>query len=132
MLSLLVLLVSAIVSAIIMNSYYYSLFKEDRIKNYDSFSYILFILHLIVLYLIVTVFNYLFIKLILNSPIYGTKQQGTKYSTRSRPFGLSNIFNENTRNLYRRNDIKPTNFNSIRPNYIIGDPNISIPYTEWE
>jgi hypothetical protein len=132
MLSLLVLLVSAIVSAIIMTSYYYSVFKEDRIKNYDSFSYILFILHLIVLYLIVTVFNYLFIKLILNSPIYGTKQQRTKYSTRSRPFGLSNIFNENTRNLFRRNDIKPTNFNSIRPNYIIGDPNISIPYTEWE
>jgi hypothetical protein len=131
--SMIVLLISAIVSAIIMASYYYSVFKEEKIKMYDSFSYSLFILHLVVLYIIVTIFNYLFIKLILGSPIYGIKKPITiNYSTRSRPFGLNSIFNENTRNLFRRNNTKPVNFNSLRPNYIVGDPNIGIPYTEFE
>lgn len=130
---MIVLLISAIVSAIIMASYYYSVFKEEKIKMYDSFSYSLFILHLVVLYIIVTIFNYLFIKLILGSPIYGIKKPITiNYSTRSRPFGLNSIFNENTRNLFRRNNTKPVNFNSLRPNYIVGDPNIGIPYTEFE
>lgn len=130
---MIVLLISAIVSAMIMASYYYSVFKEEKIKMYDSFSYSLFILHLVVLYIIVTIFNYLFIKLILGSPIYGIKKPITiNYSTRSRPFGLNSIFNENTRNLFRRNNAKPVNFNSLRPNYIVGDPNIGIPYTEFE
>jgi hypothetical protein len=131
--SMIVLLISAIVSAIIMSSYYYSVFKKEKIIMYDSFSYSLFILHLVVLYIIVTIFNYLFIKLILGSPIYGIKKPITiNYSTRSRPFSLNSIFNENTRNLFRRNNTKPVNFNSLRPNYIVGDPNIGIPYTEFE
>ena len=130
---MIVLLISAIVSAIIMSSYYYSVFKKEKIIMYDSFSYSLFILHLVVLYIIVTIFNYLFIKLILGSPIYGIKKPITiNYSTRSRPFSLNSIFNENTRNLFRRNNTKPVNFNSLRPNYIVGDPNIGIPYTEFE
>jgi hypothetical protein len=131
--SMIVLLISMIVSAIIMISYYYSVFKKEKIRMYDSFSYSLFILHLIVLYIIITIFNYLFIKLILGSPIYGIKKPTIRnYSTRGRPFGINSIFNENTRNLFRRNNTRPTNFNSIRPNYIIGDPNIGIPYTEFE
>lgn len=106
--SIVVLIFSSMVSALIMVGYYYSVFKEDKIKMYDSTWYTLFILHLIVLYFIVTVFNYLFIKLILNSPIYGIKKSTTRNNTISeKPFGISSIFNENTRNLFKKRAIPP-------------------------
>jgi len=145
-LSIVTLLFAATLSAIIMNYYYYSVFKQEDIDQYDNTSYTLFIAHLIGLYLIVTVINFLFINLIIDSPnIYGKKRtemypysdvrQYPSNPGARRPFSMNNIFNSNTRSLFTRPNryqpINSANSYSSRPGYIIGDPSTTF-LNNWE
>jgi len=125
------------ISTIIMTTYYFSVFSQDKIRNYSSMGYTLFLLHLIIIYLIVFVVLYLFIKTIINSKqIY--PRSPFKYSmspnyTRPENSRFKDLyFNQNFNNLFRRRTRIQPNVNSMRPTYIVGDPSIDIPYTEWE
>jgi Na+-driven multidrug efflux pump len=128
--SIIILFISLIVSAIVITAYYYSVFKQDKIKRYSYSTFILFILHLIGLYVFITIFLYFFIKLVLGSPhIYG-RGRATYNPARSGSFS-DLFFNQNFKNLFRRNNRMPIKVDSIRPNYIVGDPNRGIPYSSW-
>jgi hypothetical protein len=126
-----------LISSIIMIIYYFSVFPQEKIRNWNNTVYTLFLLHLVIVYLIVFVVLYLFIKTIINSkqiyPRNRSKYPKTPNYTRPENSLFKDLyFNQNFNNLFRRKSRIPTNFNSIRPTYIVGDPSIDIPYTEWE
>lgn len=119
------ILLSLLISSIIMISYYFSVFSQDRINTYSNFGYFIFISHLIILLILTTVIIYLFLKTILNSKIYPRSRSGkelrqpliydynspdtyeTRYpinTLRRFPSSISNftdMLNENTKRIFR-------------------------------
>lgn len=129
-------LIAFVISSVIMIIYYFSVFSQDKIRNYSNIGYTLFLTHLIVIYLIVFIVLYLFIQTIINSKnIYPRRSKYPANPNYTRPgnSGFKDLyFNQNFNNLFRRRNRIQPNVNSFKPNYIVGDASLGIPYTEWE
>ena len=52
-------LLALIISTIIMTVYYFSVFSQDKINNYSNLGFLLFIVHLVIVYFIVFIVLYL-------------------------------------------------------------------------
>ena len=130
------ILLALIISTIIMTVYYFSVFSQDKIKNYSNLGFSLFIAHLAIVYFIVFIVLYLFIETIINSKnIYPKRSKYPANPNYSRPENSrfnDLFFNQNFNRLFRKQNRMPTNFNSLKPEYIVGDASLGIPYTEWE
>ena len=128
-----------LITTVIMIIYYFSVFSQNKIKRYSNLEFSLFIAHLPIVYLIVFSVLYLFIKMIIDSK-YIYPRSRSKYPTNpnySRPENSrfnDLFFNQNFNRLFRRPNRMPTNVNvnSLKPDYIVGDASLGIPYTEWE
>ena len=131
------ILLALIISTIIMIIYYFSVFSQDKIKNYSNIGYALFLTHLIIVYLIVFIILYFFVVTIINSKqIYPRSRsvypKNPNYVRPENSFYKDLYFNQNFNNLFQRKSRIPTSLNSMRPTYIVGDASTGIPYTEWE
>jgi hypothetical protein len=134
--NLYLILPSVVITTIIMTIYYFSVFSQDKLKNYSNIGYAMFLTHLILLYLVVFIVLYLFIKTIINSKqIYPRRTRypsNPNYTRPEYPRFNDLFFNQNFNRLFRRQNRIPTNINSLKPDYIVGDASLGIPYTEWE
>jgi hypothetical protein len=119
-----------------MTVYYFSVFSQDKINNYSNLGFLLFIVHLVIVYFIVFIVLYLFVKTIINSKnIYPRRSKYPANPNYSRPENSrfnDLFFNQNFNRLFRRQNRIQPNINSMRPEYIVGDASTGIPYTEWE
>ena len=97
-----IILFALILTTIIMTIYYFSVFSQEKIKRYSNSGYVLFILHLIVVYYLVFIVLYLFVKTLVNSKqIYPRRNLGhIKYP--KFPNFNGSYFNENFNNLFRK------------------------------
>ena len=100
--SLTIILFALILTTIIMTIYYYSVFSQEKIKQYSISGYVLFIIHLIIVYYFVFIILYLFVKTLVNSKqIYPRRNLGhIKYPKFPNLDG--SYFNENFNNLFRK------------------------------
>jgi predicted secreted protein len=130
------ILLALIISTIIMTVYYFSVFSQDKIKNYSNLVFSLFIVHLVIVYFIVFIVLYLFVKTIINSKnIYPRRSKYPANPNYSRPENSrfnDLFFNQNFNRLFRRQNRIQPNINRMKPEYIVGDASVGIPYTEWE
>ena len=84
--SLIIILFALILTTIIMTIYYYSVFSQEKIKQYSISGYVLFIIHLIIIYYFVFIILYLFVKTLVNSKQIYPRE----------------YFNENFNNLFKK------------------------------
>lgn len=100
--SLIIILFALILTTIIMTIYYYSVFSQEKIKQYSMSGYVLFIIHLIIIYYFVFIILYLFVKTLVNSKqIYPRIGSGLKF--RGPSMKLEDLyFNKNFNNLFKK------------------------------
>jgi hypothetical protein len=136
------LLLSLLIASIIIISYYFTVFSRDKINNYTNLGYAIFLSHIIVLFILTTIILYLFITSILNSKqIYPRGRSGRQlrqpllyeynspdtYEVRypintlkrfpNRIQSISDVLNENTRQLFTGSQRPTVNKYAYRPGF---------------
>ena len=128
------ILFALILTTIIMTIYYFSVFSQEKIKQYSNSGFALFIVHLFIVYFIVFIVLYLFVKTLVNSKqIYPRRKLGhIKYP--KFPNFNGSYFNENFNNLFRKRVSRgpfPTDKYFESPYQRIRAPQNS-PYIFWD